>query len=60
VSLQGKREDPLLAVYARQLLEKISGISTKPLLLSIALSSDCRSAENFQTIVNKVLEIGTW
>jgi hypothetical protein len=58
--VQGKRDDPLLTVYARQLVEKIATISSKPLLLSIALSNESRGPEHFQQILNKVLEIGTW
>ena len=57
---QGKRDDPLLSVYARQLLEKISTVSEKPLLLAITLHPDVRSAEDFQCIINTAIDIGTW
>ena len=33
----GRRDDPLLLVYGRQLIEQISKTSNKPLLLGIAL-----------------------
>jgi proteasome assembly chaperone 3 len=34
----GRRDDPLLLVYARQLIEQISMASDLPLLLSISLT----------------------
>ncbi len=53
----GKRDDPLLTIYARQLIEKISLFSSKSLLLGISLKEEGRSREHFQEIINKVLEI---
>lgn len=35
--LLGRRDDPLLLIYARQLVEAISKSSSRPLLLSISL-----------------------
>lgn len=57
----GKREDPLLLVYGRQVMEKIYlGGSRKPLLLAVALRESGRSAECFQAVLNKLEEIRTW
>jgi proteasome assembly chaperone 3 len=52
----GKRDDPLLTIYARQLIEKISINSGKPLLLGISLKEEGRSKEQFQFIMNSTLE----
>ncbi len=54
--LLGKRDDPLLTVYARQLIERISTLSNKTLLLGISLKEEGRSREQFQFIINHVLE----
>ncbi|TFJ80293.1 hypothetical protein NSK_008436 [Nannochloropsis salina CCMP1776] len=35
--LLGRRDDPLLLIYARQLVETVSRSSSRPLLLSISL-----------------------
>jgi proteasome assembly chaperone 3 len=52
----GKRDDPLLTIYARQLIEKISINSSKPLLLGISLKEEGRSKDQFQFIINSALE----
>jgi proteasome assembly chaperone 3 len=54
--LLGKRDDPLLTIYARQLTEKISLNSSKSLLLGISLKEEGRSREQFEFIINTVLE----
>ena len=59
-TLLGRRDDPVLHVYARQLIERISASSEKPLLLAIALKEDGRGPAFFQDIVNKVIELRTW
>jgi proteasome assembly chaperone 3 len=58
-TLMGKRDDPLLDVYARQIVEKITEAtsSTKPLLLTVALKKEGRSAAIFESVVNKILEM---
>ena len=56
----GRRDDPLLDVYARQIIEQISTYSEKPLLLAISLIANGRDTETFQLILNKLLEICTW
>lgn len=56
----GKRDDPLLSVYARQIIEKIALVSDKPLMLVIALTEDGRDTKTFQQILNKLYEINTW
>ncbi|KAJ1432672.1 hypothetical protein B484DRAFT_447682 [Ochromonadaceae sp. CCMP2298] len=56
----GKRDDPLLTIYARQIVERLSKTSTKPLLLSISLRDNCRSTECFATILNALYEFEAW
>ena len=57
----GKRDDQLLLVYCRQIIEKIyKAGSKKPLLFAIALLEDGRSVECFQAVLNKLDEIATW
>jgi proteasome assembly chaperone 3 len=58
--LLGKRDDPLISVYARQIIEKIAASSDKPLLLAISLRPDRRDASTFQELINKLFEIATW
>lgn len=55
--LMGKRDDELLDVFAQQILQKITVVSTKPLLLSIALAEDGRDAETFKQILDAVCEM---
>ena len=70
-TLLGKRDDPLLTIYARQIIENIATYSNnrnnntsitevKPLLLSIALDNNCRDSNSFTEILNKLFEIATW
>ena len=59
-TLLGKRDDPLLDVYARQIIEKIAVHSHKPLILGIALVQEGRDAKTFQDILNKLFELNTW
>ena len=72
--LLGRRDDALLAVYARQLIERIdargasaaptgaggAGEAGRPLLLALALSDDGRDSSTFQAVVNLVLELRVW
>ena len=58
--LFGRRDDPLLVLYARQIIEKISLVSEKPLLLAIALKESGRDTTTFQTIINELFQIATW
>lgn len=59
-TLLGKRDDPLLDVYARQIIEKVAVHSNRPLILGIALKPEGRDAKTFQDILNKLFEINTW
>jgi len=59
-SLLGKRDDVLLNVYARQIIERISATSDKPLLLALSLKPEGRDAETFRDVLNKLFEIATW
>ena len=60
VTLLGRRDDPLLSVYARQLVERISTSSDKPLLLAIALLPNGRDTETFQNVLNEITRINSW
>lgn len=53
-TLLGKRDDPLLNIYARQIIERLSAQTNKHLLLSISLRNDGRDSHQFQSIINKV------
>jgi hypothetical protein len=56
----GKRDDPLLQVYARQIIEKISKHSNLPLLLAISLQENGRGVNIFENVLNTIEEIRTW
>lgn len=59
--LFGKRDDQLLLVYCRQIVEKIyKAGSNKPVLLAISLLEEGRSVECFQAVLNKLDHIATW
>lgn len=60
--LLGKREDTLLMVYARQIIQRISRYSDKPLMLAISLreGEEGRDADTFSAVLNKLFEISTW
>lgn len=58
--LLGKRDDPLLIIYARQILEKLSPFTNKPLVLAICLLEEGRSKACFEGIINQLLEIAVW
>lgn len=55
-TLLGKRDDALLTIYARQLIERISNYSPKPLIVMVSLKDEGRGRDFFEAIVNKVLE----
>eukprot|EP00520_Triparma_pacifica_P020011 CAMPEP_0118642338 /NCGR_PEP_ID=MMETSP0785-20121206/5782_1 /TAXON_ID=91992 /ORGANISM="Bolidomonas pacifica, Strain CCMP 1866" /LENGTH=124 /DNA_ID=CAMNT_0006533883 /DNA_START=71 /DNA_END=442 /DNA_ORIENTATION=- len=58
--LMGRRDDPLLEIYARQLIEKCSLMDVgvmRPLLLQISLKEEGRDTESFQETLNKLLEM---
>lgn len=58
--LLGKRDDPLLIIYARQILEKLSSFTNKPLVLAICLLEEGRNKACFEGIINQLLEIAVW
>ena len=60
VTVLGRRDDPLLNVYARQLIEKISLASDLPLLLAIALVPEGRDVETFQCVLNTIANKNSW
>lgn len=55
--LMGRRDDPLLVVYARRLIEKMSSIVDLPLLLAITLQDGGRDTQSFQDIIKIVLRL---
>lgn len=57
--LFGRRDDPLLVLYARQLVEQLFKVrhSELPLLVSVALKEDGRDSATFQALVNLVLNL---
>ena len=70
-SLLGRRDDPLMEIYARQLAERIhklhngssrdvmDGMTLPPILLGIALSKESKAREKdvFHTILDLVLQM---
>mmetsp|Transcript_5956 Transcript_5956/g.12106 ORF Transcript_5956/g.12106 Transcript_5956/m.12106 type:complete len:129 (+) Transcript_5956:67-453(+) len=59
-TVMGKRDDPLLHIYARQIIERLSTHMDKPLLLAISLKPDSRDTETFQTILNELFQHNAW
>lgn len=59
-NLLGRRDDPLLNIYARQIIENISEVSDKPLILTISLKDEGRSSVVFHGVMNRLLVIRTW
>ena len=59
-TLIGKRDDPLLNIYARQIIERLSLTTNKPLLLAISILDDSRDSETFQTILNYLFQENAW
>ena len=60
--LLGKREDPVLHIYARQIIETVCKTSTdrKPLLLAISLHKDAQDAKTMEQVLNGLFAINTW
>ena len=54
--LMGRRDDPLLVVYARRLIEKMSSI-VDPLALAITLQDGGRDTQSFQDIIKIILRL---
>lgn len=59
-TLMGKRDDPLLHIYARQIIERLSSSIDKPLLLSLSLKPESRDAGTFQEILNELFQHNAW
>jgi proteasome assembly chaperone 3 len=59
-TLMGKRDDPLLQIYARQIIERLSATSSKPLLLALSLKAESRDAGTFQSILNELFQHSAW
>eukprot|EP00981_Chlorochromonas_danica_P012826 scaffold5444_cov181-Ochromonas_danica.AAC.7 len=53
----GRRDDPLLNIFARQLIERCSFFTSKPLLLAISLKEEGRGKEHFEATVNLAIEL---
>ena len=57
--LLGKRDEPLLCIYARQILERMRQAGcAKPLLLAISLTDD--SPESFRAVMDLVASARAW
>ena len=57
--LLGKRDEPLLLIYARQVLERMRAAgNAKPLLLAISLKDD--SPECFRAVMEMVVSARVW
>lgn len=56
-NLLGRRDDPLLDLYARQLIERLQPLSANPLLLSICLIPEGRNSSHFQEIINVTMDM---
>jgi proteasome assembly chaperone 3 len=59
-NLMGKRDDPLLHIYARQIIERLTQTTEKELLLAISLKPECRDTEAFQMILNELFQHNAW
>lgn len=60
-TLMGKRDDPVLCVYARRIMESIvSSGSEKPLLLAICILEEGKTPEIFHGVIEVVLTFKTW
>ena len=53
-TILGKRDDPLINLFARQIIEKISSYTDKPLLLSISLHPEKQSVEILKEILKEI------
>jgi hypothetical protein len=55
----GRRDDPLMNVYCRQLIEKSLTVDPlqRPVLLSIALKEEGRDSATFQAVLNETLRL---
>eukprot|EP00639_Heterosigma_akashiwo_P005173 CAMPEP_0194569516 /NCGR_PEP_ID=MMETSP0292-20121207/7195_1 /TAXON_ID=39354 /ORGANISM="Heterosigma akashiwo, Strain CCMP2393" /LENGTH=120 /DNA_ID=CAMNT_0039419771 /DNA_START=103 /DNA_END=465 /DNA_ORIENTATION=+ len=58
--LLGRRDDPLLAVYARQVMERVCSSLQRPLLLGIALKPEGRGTSTFEAIINELISMKRW
>jgi proteasome assembly chaperone 3 len=56
----GKRDDPLMQIYARQIVERLSSCTNKPLLLAISLKPANRDSATFQEILNELFQHNAW
>ena len=59
-NVMGKRDDPLLHIYARQIIERLSQSTSKPLLLAISLKEESRGTSAFQEIINQLFQNNAW
>ena len=58
--LLGKRDDPLLSIYCRQLVEKcaeVDKVQGRPVLLSVGLKEEGRDSGTFAELLNEVLKM---
>lgn len=57
----GRRDDPLLCIYCRQLVEKAGQVDKlgRPVLLTICLKEEGRDSDTFQKVLNETLRMLT-
>ena len=53
-SLLGRRDDPLLSIYARNIAEETARTTTRPLLLAISLAEEGRSPQIFHEVLDEL------
>ena len=53
-NLLGRRDDPLLNMYARNIAEEVAKTTTRPLLLAVSLSEEGRAPQVFQEVLSAV------
>jgi proteasome assembly chaperone 3 len=56
-TILGRRDDPLLTIYARQIIERLAKVSRKQLLLSISLREEGRSPQIFQAVIDQLFDV---
>lgn len=59
-NILGRRDDALLNIYARNIIENIAKTSEKPLVLAICLREEGRSTSVFQGVMNALIEMHCW
>lgn len=56
-SILGKKDDDMMNIYARSIIEVLSKFTEKPLLLGIALKEEGKSREMYDLVIEKIMSI---